>query len=61
MKKYKLFSNVVGGEKFWQVGYVINPNEPVHSGNVWKDSKIYYTREEAEAVLAKLTNEGGEV
>jgi hypothetical protein len=54
VKNYRIFSNVMDGKEFWQVGYIVNPEEPLHSGNVWQDEEIHWSLESAEAALEKF-------
>lgn len=55
MTEWKILKNNVGGEERFQIYRIIDPNKPQHSGNMeFYDQKLYATREEALAVIAKM-------
>lgn len=38
MKRWKVYTNSIAGEKVYTVGHIIDENEPLHGGNLESDS-----------------------
>ncbi len=57
-KKWKVTSNCVNGNKYYQVYRNLRDGEPDHSGNrEYYEGKIYHDKEQAQSVADNLNKE----
>lgn len=57
MSEWKGMKNLVGDRIIYQAYRIINPNEPMHAGNVVTNGKIYDTDSEARKEADRLNEE----
>ena len=57
MSEWKVMKNLVGDRIIYQAYRIINPNEPMHAGNIETTGKFYYTESEAQQEADRMNAE----